>query len=75
MHPGVGNTMIRPPIAIEERHYTRPFVLASKADGPANIGDYFEKNWRERAKYHPPKWNLEVASLGRTVEFRYEHTG
>lgn len=75
MHQGVGDTMSRPPIAIEERHYARLFDLASKADGPTNIGDYLREELERARKVSFAEWNPEVVSLGSTVEFRCEHTG
>jgi regulator of nucleoside diphosphate kinase len=67
--------MIRPPIAIEERHYTRLFALASKADGPTNIGGYLREELERARKVSSTAWNPEVATIGSTVEFRCEHTG
>ena len=75
MHQAVRDTMSRPPIAIEERHYTPLFALASKADGPTNIGDYLREELERARIISSAEWNPEVVSLGSTVEFRCEHTG
>ena len=75
MHAGQDNKM-RPPIAIDESHFTRLSALSSLTNGPMMEVCQYLREELDRADVLPPeKLRPDIVNLGSRVEFRDEQTG
>lgn len=75
MHAGQDNKM-RPPIAIDESHFTRLSALSSLTNGPMMEVCQYLREELDRAHVLPPeKLRPDIVNLGSRVEFRDEQTG
>ena len=75
MHAGQDNKM-RPPIAIDESHFTRLSALSSLTNGPMTEVCQYLREELDRAHVLPPeKLRPDIVNLGSRVEFRDEQTG
>jgi len=75
MHAGQDNKM-RPPIAIDESHFTRLSALSSLTNGPMMEVCRYLREELDRAHVLPAeKLRPDIVNLGSRVEFRDEQTG
>ena len=75
MHAGQDNKM-RPPIAIDESHFTRLSALSSLTNGPMMEVCQYLREELDRAHVLPAeKLRPDIVNLGSRVEFRDEQTG
>ena len=75
MHAGQDNKM-RPPIAIDESHFTRLSALSSLTNGPMTEVCQYLREELDRAHVLPAeKLRPDIVNLGSRVEFRDEQTG
>ena len=75
MHAGQDKKM-RPPIAIDESHFTRLSALSSLTNGPMMEVCQYLREELDRAHVLPTeKLRPDIVNLGSRVEFRDEQTG